>query len=150
MRSKKGFTLIELMIVVAIMGVLAAIAVPAYLDYTRRARMSEVINAFAAIATGVTEYHSVTGYFPDESYTSANLAYFSDYYGDIVLNNLSDSYTNISIVGNFKSTLNVETSFDDDYGKLTMRVTYGTTGYIKDWMIGSPHTTIDAIYIPRQ
>src|SRR4051812_29682729 len=51
----KGFTLIELMIVVAIIGVLAAIALPAYQDYTTRAKMSEVVLAASACRTSVTE-----------------------------------------------------------------------------------------------
>jgi type IV pilus assembly protein PilA len=53
--SQKGFTLIELMIVVAIIGILAAVAIPAYQDYTVRARMAEPINFAAAMRTGVSE-----------------------------------------------------------------------------------------------
>jgi type IV pilus assembly protein PilA len=60
-RAQQGFTLIEMMIVVAIIGILAAIALPAYQDYTVRARISEVIIAGAAAKATVAENISDSG-----------------------------------------------------------------------------------------
>lgn len=53
MKAQKGFTLIELMIVVAIVGILAAVAIPSYQNYSRKAAYSEVLAAMAAVKTAV-------------------------------------------------------------------------------------------------
>jgi type IV pilus assembly protein PilA len=60
-KQQKGFTLIELMIVVAIIGILAAIAIPAYQDYTIRARVSEAVNLMSSSKTTVSENISNAG-----------------------------------------------------------------------------------------
>jgi len=61
---QKGFTLIELMIVVAIIGILAAIAIPAYQDYTIRAQVSEGLSLASDIKAGVAEFMAQTGDWP--------------------------------------------------------------------------------------
>ena len=63
-KIQKGFTLIELMIVVAIIGILAAIAIPAYQDYTIRAQVTEGLNLASAVKAGVSETFANTGAWP--------------------------------------------------------------------------------------
>jgi type IV pilus assembly protein PilA len=63
-RTQQGFTLIELMIVVAIIGILAAIAIPAYQDYTARAQMSEAMSLASGLKTAVTEVYTQDGSCP--------------------------------------------------------------------------------------
>ncbi|QJQ99351.1 pilin [Halomonas sp. PGE1] len=63
-RAQGGFTLIELMIVVAIIGILAAIAIPRYQDYTARAQATEALSATAALRVELQEYFANKGEFP--------------------------------------------------------------------------------------
>mgnify|MGYP003138437692 CR=1 FL=1 len=70
---QKGFTLIELMIVVAIIGILAAVAIPAYQDYTIRSQVSEGMSLAAGAKTAVAEFYNQTGAFPTAN-ASAGLA----------------------------------------------------------------------------
>lgn len=70
---QKGFTLIELMIVIAIVGILAAVALPAYQDYTARAQMSEALTLAEGQKAAVVEYFSDNGVFPANN-ASAGIA----------------------------------------------------------------------------
>ena len=69
-KVQQGFTLIELMIVVAIIGILAAIAIPAYQDYTIRAQVSEGLNLAAGAKAAVTEYYQDRGILPVDNATA--------------------------------------------------------------------------------
>jgi type IV pilus assembly protein PilA len=66
MGNQQGFTLIELMIVIAIVGILAAIALPAYQDYTIRARMSEVLATAGEAKTTIAEFVAARGVMPSD------------------------------------------------------------------------------------
>jgi len=64
-KYQAGFTLIELMIVVAIIGILAAIAIPSYMDYTQRAKVSELILGASPLKTAASEFRASEGEWPD-------------------------------------------------------------------------------------
>ncbi|ENT0250517.1 pilin, partial [Neisseria gonorrhoeae] len=80
---QKGFTLIELMIVIAIVGILAAVALPAYQDYTARAQVSEAILLAEGQKSAVTEYYLNNGKWPADN-GAAGVASASDIKGKYV------------------------------------------------------------------
>ena len=83
MNMQKGFTLIELMIVVAIIAILAAIAIPAYQDYVIRSQVTEGMSLADGSKTALAEFYSNYGHFPKNN-TSAGLAQPSSIKGNYV------------------------------------------------------------------
>jgi type IV pilus assembly protein PilA len=94
---QKGFTLIELMIVVAIIGILAAIAIPAYQDYTIRAQVTEGLNLAADLKAAVAENYAATGAWPaDNAAVGIDEVKSGKYVGSV---DISNGTINISYTG---------------------------------------------------
>ncbi len=94
--KQQGFTLIELMIVVAIIGILAAIAIPAYQDYTIRSQISEGLSLADGSKTAVAEYYNNYGSLPNSN-SSAGLATSSSITGNYVTSVAVSSGTGITV-----------------------------------------------------
>jgi type IV pilus assembly protein PilA len=138
---QKGFTLIELMIVVAIIGILAAIALPAYSDYTIRAKVSEVMIGASACKTAVSEFLQANGSIP----TTTDAAGCNSYSGAQTkyIKTLSVSATDASIKVTIQNSGN--SSLDNtsillgpttDTGRQT-KITSTTLSTIAGWSCGT-------------
>ena len=127
----------------AVAGILAAIAIPAYLDYTVKAKVSEVTDAFDVLTEAVAEYHVNTGQFPEQSYPLDNLASLPQTYGAFscsVRANDNDIIYRFTFNDNIVSHINGCT--------LDMQISYAPdTGYTTQWFSTS---TLPAKYMPRR
>ncbi|HHS1483077.1 TPA: pilin [Neisseria meningitidis] len=115
---QKGFTLIELMIVIAIVGILAAVALPAYQDYTARAQMSEALTLAEGQKSAVVEYYSDNGTFPNSN-ASAGIANSSEIKGKYVK---SVTVTGNASTASITATMNSSNVNKDIKGKTLVLV----------------------------
>jgi type IV pilus assembly protein PilA len=127
---QKGFTLIELMIVVAIIGILAAVALPAYQDYTARSQVSEAIVLFEGPKGGISEYWSNKGVYPTTN-GSAGVAAAASISGKYVSNvAISGTSTAAVVTATMKGTGKVAKGIEDGQIILSPTTTAGSIKWV--------------------